>query len=190
VQESELDPLTAIDDRITVQDRFLIGEDIGANPSDSLEILPVGELVSFAELFRPYPELAGLELRAVDPARIIKHRLEPGWATSEQIRSTTCAGERASPNTAIVRARPSGETTFPCGLCARLSSAIATRASSLEQSIVRIETTTVSIHPLGTTPAHENRVIYHYPVPIGRRNAGTIPRVDQVHLESRISRSS
>ena len=78
--------------------------------------------------------------RASTPSsrRCSRARRQPAAATSAQIRSTTCWGVSGSPNAAIVRARPSGLTTLPLGLSSRRSSAIAARASSLEQSIRRM----------------------------------------------------
>ena len=68
-----------------------------------------------------------------------------------QIRSTTCRGDSGSPNAAIVRALPSGLTTFPLGLSSSRSAAIARWASCVEQSIRRIFSATASTCPLETT---------------------------------------
>ena len=121
-----------------MQDRLLISQDVAADASDRFEIGRIGRLTGFAKLLRRNPDLAGRERRAVDPAGVIEHGIEPARGDV-----------RADPLDDLLRRKwlaecrdsaraPPGLTTLPSGLSSRLSSAIARRASSLEQSIRRI----------------------------------------------------
>ena len=82
-------------------------------------------------------------------------------------------GSSGSPNAAIVRARPSGLTTFPRGLSSARSAAIARSASSLAQSIRRIRKVTATPYPsLAPVRRHAWPVnVYQYRPRWIRRNA-------------------
>ena len=62
VQEAELDALSLVEQRITVQNCLLIIQDIVADATDRLEIGRIGRVKGLPELFRRHADLAGREV--------------------------------------------------------------------------------------------------------------------------------